>query len=183
MKPDTKAKLIVFLNTLTLIGGAITIILILRVITNTARLNTETNDKIVASQKVTENELRCLAAFFSQTGRQNLRISNLETCEILHTDTGQTEVLPLSPTSSSPAVPSSDTKQNSTSNQDQTQPTATTNTTSQTPAASQTSPQVQSSGNLQGDGSASVQLQPSVPPPKEILGVPMCVPFTHVCVR
>jgi hypothetical protein len=171
MTAETKAKLIVFLNTLTLIGGAITIVLLLRVIGNAANQNSTTNTKIVASQKVTEKELRCLASFFSQPNRQNIRISNLETCEIIHTDTGKTEQLPLSPTPvttpSSPAVPSSDTKQNSTTTNKPTQANTPQTPASQTNSApSQTTPQV-----------------PSTPDPMKILGIPVCVPFTKVCVR
>lgn len=173
MTANTKAKLIVFLNTLTLIGGAITIILLLRVIGNAAQENTNTNTKIAASQKVTEKELRCLASFFSQPNRQTIRISNLETCQIIHTDTGQTEVLPLSPTpvkiQSSPAAPSSDTNKNSTSTPTSTQVNTPQKTTSTNLAPSQTAPQVPS--------------KPTAPDPFRVLGIPVCVPFTHVCVR
>ena len=173
MTANTKAKLIVFLNALTLIGGAITIILLFRIISGAAAQNAATNrgieatnKQIISSQKLTEKELGCLASFFSQTNRQNLKINNLEQCEILHTDTGQTEILPLTSISISPAVPSSDTKQNSTTTPTPTQANNTPNqTTSQTTAPSPTAPQVQ------------------VPPAKEILGIPMCVPFTGLCVR
>lgn len=188
MTANRKAKLIVFLNTLTLIGGAITIILLLRVIGNAARQNSDTNTKIVASQKVTEAELRCLASFFSQPNRQTIRISNLETCEIIHTDTGQTEVLPLSPTpvktQSSPAVPSNVTNKNSTPTPTSKQVNTPQTPTSQNSAISQTAPQVQGSGSadIQGGG-ATIQLQPAVKPPKELLGVAICIPFTGVCVR
>lgn len=181
MTANSKAKLIVLLNTLTLVGAAITVILLFRIIGNAARLNTSTNEKIAASQKVTENELRCLAAFFSQSNRQALRINNLETCEILNTDTGKTDNLPLSPTSTSPAVPSSDTKQNSTTTETSTQLNSSQNQedTSQTPAPSQTTPQVQAQAN--GDGSSESTV--TTPPPKEILGIPLCIPFTSRCMR
>jgi hypothetical protein len=173
MTANTKAKLIVFLNALTLIGGAITIILLFRIIGNAAQQNTSTNTKIAASQEVTEKELRCLASFFSQPNRQSIRISNLKTCEIIHTDTGQTEVLPLSPTpvkiQSSPAVPSSDTNKNSTSTPTPTQVNTPQTTTSTNLAPSQTAPQVPS--------------RPTTPDPKRILGIPLCVPFTGACIR
>lgn len=170
MKPSLKAKLIVWLNVLTLIGGAFTVFLLLKIITNAATQSAKTQDKIVVSQKLTETELRCLAAFFSKSDRQNLKISNLDKCTILHTDNGQSEVLPLTPTTnstqSSPAA-SDITKQNSTANQTSIQPNTIQNqpsTTTQTPADSQSTSQAAGSAHVSPDdtsGSASVQLQPA----------------------
>lgn len=177
--PERKAKLIVFLNALTLIGGVITIILLLRVIGSAAQQNANTNAKIVASQKLTEKDLGCLASFFSQPNRQTLQITSLEHCTVVHTDSGKSEDLPLLPvtkTQSSPAVPSSDTKQNSSTTQTPTQPNnTTTNTTSQTQAPSQPTPQAKAST----DTTAEI----TVPPAKHILGIPVCVPFTGLCMR
>lgn len=166
--PVNKARLIVFLNTLTLIGGVITIVLLLRVIGSAAKQNSDTNAKIVASQKATEEELGCLASFFSQPNRQTLIIVDLSKCTIKHTDTGQTETLPFFQTQPSPAVPSSDTTQKSTTTPTSTQANNTPNQqiASQTPASSQTAPQ-----------------ETIAPAAKEILGIPLCVPFTGVCVR
>lgn len=174
LTPERKAKLIVFLNALTLIGGVITIILLLRVIGSAAKQNADTNSKIVASQKQTEKELGCLASFFSQPNRQTLQITSLETCTVMHTDTGKSESLPLLPTSSSPAVQSSDTKQNSILKKTPTQPIATLNDnkdTSQNTALSQTASQVQA------------KTETKVAEPKQLLGVSICVPFTNVCAR
>jgi hypothetical protein len=163
MTANTKAKLIVFLNTLTLIGGAITIILLLHIIGNTTQQNSDTNDKIAASQKATEKELRCLASFFSQSNRQTIRISNLETCVIIHTDTGKTEALPLTPIpvklQSSPAVPPNVTKQNSTTTSTQTQ---------------SNKPKFVSNPASQGQATPTV---------KRLLGIPLCVPLTGICIR
>lgn len=183
MTPQRKAKLIVVLNTITLIGGVVTIFLLLRIISNAAHQTTTTNSSIAASQKVTEKELRCLASFFSQTNRQTIRINNLETCQILHTDTGQVEDLPLTPTpvsnsSTSPAVPSSDTKQNSTTNPTPIQSNTPQTSASQNTAPSQIAPQVQAQGEQQLQQAGNPQ-----PAAKELFGIPICIPFTGVCVR
>lgn len=176
--PERKAKLIVFLNMLTLIGGVITIVLLLRVIGAAARQNADTNNRIVLSQKQTEKELSCLASFFSQQNRQTLVITNLEHCTVTHTDTGQTEELKLVPVSlnqSSPAVPSSDTKQNST-----TIPTSTQSNSIQTPTANTTA---LSQSASQAKAQASTDTKATIAPPKKLLGISLCVPFTGACIR
>jgi hypothetical protein len=169
MTAERKAKLIIVLNALTLIGGAVTILLLFRLIATAAHQNTITNDRIVSSQKATENELRCLASFFSQTNRQTLRINNLESCQIIHTDTGETEILPLAPTASfkpSPALPSNTTTQNSTSIQTPKKP----------KKALSNTPQALSQASTQGLKTATSSV-------KSILGVKLCVPFLKVCIH
>lgn len=177
--PERKAKLIVFLNMLTLAGGVITVVLLLRVIGTAARQNADTNAKIVASQKLTEKDLGCLASFFSQPNRQALQITSLEHCTVVHTDTGKSEDLPLLPvtkTQSSPAVPTSDTKQNSTTTPT---PTQSNNTTTNTP----TPIQAPSQPTPQAKASTDVITTITVPPAKQLLGISICIPFTGVCMR
>lgn len=166
LTPINKARLIVFLNALTFIGGVVTIVLLLRVIGNAANQNAETNRQIVASQKATEKELGCLASFFSQTNRQTLVITSLEKCEVTHTDTGQTEQLKLVPIQTSPAVP--DEKQSSTVTPTQTNE----NTTS-----------LQSQASSQAAQQANVTVDDIQKPAKKLLGIALCVPFTSRCMR
>ena len=173
MTPERKAKLILWLNTLTLLVGALTIFLVFRIIGTAATQTNTTQKQIVDSQKLTEKELRCLAAFFSRTNRESLRINNLEKCEIIHTDTGQTEVLPLQPTvNTSPSPAASEQNKNANSekektnsgNQDQ-------KATSQQSATSQAAPQVNGNadantknGGAQGGAGAGFILQPAITP-------------------
>lgn len=123
----------------------------------TAKQSDEQRDKII-------RRLDCMVAFFSQTDRQNLTIADIEKCSLNRDDNIQQffQQPEPSPSEQSPNInqPSSGSTDNG----------ATTN--------DGTKPEVPS---VKPPTTVPVPEEPH--PPFEVLGVPVCIPFTGVCVR
>lgn len=121
----------------------------------TTKENQQIQDKII-------RRLDCMVAFFSQTDRTNLSIADIDKCS-LNRD-GNVQQFFQSPESTPSA-------QSPTINQNPTPKTSTSAPTTTPPSNAVPNPVP-----------APVTVQPT-PPPVTVLGIPLCVPFTGVCVR
>jgi hypothetical protein len=121
----------------------------------------ETKSQSNAQNAIIIHRLDCMTAFFSVPNRTNLTISDVEKCSISGNDPQQYF-----------------TPNNGTTTQKNTDG-STTTTTNDTPG---------NPGSSTGPTSQAPQNQaPTVPPvqksPVRVFGIPVCIPFTGVCVR
>ena len=130
--------------------------------TEQAKRDQTTNDIIKAqSAKIDElsNKLQCITIFFAQPDRANLIITDPNDCFTKRLDNGDIRQLVTNP---EPNTAKENNNTNTEASQGNTQ-----KAPDQTPIV--TPPDV-------GSGEADK-------PPREVLGIPVCVPFTNVCVR
>lgn len=103
------------------------------------------------------SQLDCIAQFFANRNRTTAIITDLEQCRIVNADGSVLQATPSTPNNS---------------------------TVTPTPSGSSTSPAVNTPtpSNTQQPPNSSTG-NPQAPGPVEILGIPVCVPFTGLCVR
>lgn len=128
--------------------------------------NSKQSDK---QREVIVRRLDCMVAFFSQPDRTTIRIADIEKCSLEKDDPAQF-FAPVNGTSST-----------TTTNGDGSN--TTTTTTNDTPGNPGATP---STTPPQSTNTPTPVPQPPVVeprPPVEVLGLPVCVPFTGVCLR
>lgn len=123
---------------------------------NTDELKKNTTDQL---SKVSA-QLDCIASFFATRNRTEATITDLEQCTIVRSD-------------GSIVQPNFNRGASSPSN----------STTTPAPRNSNGASQGQTPSNPQQPTTPTVPNTPAVPDPVEILGIPICVPFTDRCVR
>jgi hypothetical protein len=124
----------------------------------------ETTKQSDQQRKIIIRRLDCMVAFFSQKDRTNLSIQDIDKCSINRDGDINQFFAPANGTSSSTSTNGDGSKTTTT----------TTNSTPGNPGANSQTPPAQ-----------PVPQPPVVEPrpPAQVLGVPVCVPFTNVCVR
>lgn len=116
-------------------------------------------DQIQATTAELSKQLDCIAKYFAQRDRAETTISNLEQCTIIRPDGSVVRSLPRAPQRQAPDQPAQD------------QP-------------AEPAPAIRP--DMPGLSPVPPQnpQQPETPdPPAELLGIPLCIPFTGICVR
>ncbi len=124
------------------------------------------------SEKIDDltNRLRCLAVFFSEPDRANLIITDIDQCFTQRIDNGDIRKLDIG---SDPANTNQNSNNTDTSHEDTQKKTDQNNLGNQNENNNSQTPV----------DPPSVGLGEEENPPRRIAGIPVCIPFTEICVR